>query len=305
MSKLNNPDLLRFLACPDCAGALRDSGDALQCVSCAHQFEIRTGIPLLYSKDTDFEHMREEENLAKMMVAPRLNAKERFSAEQWALSKDEFWSIVDRSAQRGGQSFINLGCGYDERFQRIQEQGNTFVNFDMIYDMLHGLQTKASAKSCVGGDINHLPFKKGSFDFAISIDLIHHESNDLPRLLQSFRDLLKPGGTLFLEDPNAWGLFQMWKSVLLPKPLYRQLRSAYHRIKRSEHRPADYEFPTSVWRVKSILQALGFRDIQFYPHTAYPAIGGSNYRIYRLLSSRSEYLRKYSNFHYMLSATRA
>jgi SAM-dependent methyltransferase len=303
MSGLTNPNLIQFLACPDCAGEIRELPHCLQCTSCSTEYEIRNGIPLLYSKKMDFAHMREEENLASMMKSARLNAKERFSADQWEISKREFWSMVQRLAPPSPQAYINIGCGFDDRFRDLERQGNTFVNFDMIYDMLFDLQRSAGAKSCVGGDLNHLPFKKGTFDYVVSIDVIHHENENLPRLLQSFRDLLKPGGTLFLEDPNAWGLFQMSKSIFLPRPLYRFLRSQYHGLKRSEHRPADYEFPTNVWRVMSILKRLGFRDIVAYPHTAYPSIGASSYRFYKLFSG-FDFVRRYHNYHYMLSAAR-
>jgi len=303
MSSLTNPKLIQFLACPDCGGELSELRNCLQCASCFTEYEIRNGIPLLYSKKMDFAHMREEENLAGMMKSPRLNAKERFSAHQWDISKREFWSIVHRFAPPSPQAYINIGCGFDDRFRDLELQGNTFINFDMIYDMLFDLQQRAGAKSCVAGDLNNLPFKKGTFDYVVSIDVIHHENENLPQLLQSFRDLLKPGGRQFLEDPNAWGLFQMSKSIFLPKPLYRFLRSQYHRLKRSEHRPADYEFPTNVWRVMSILKQLGFHEIVVYPHTAYPSIGESSYRFYKLFS-RFDFVRRYHNYHYMLSAAR-
>jgi len=250
----------------------------------------------------DTAHLREEENLASMMRTRRLSPREEFNLSQWNLSKREFWSRVRLEARRSPGTFVNIGCGYDDRSREIEQQGNTFINFDLIYDMLSELQGKG-AKSCVGGDINRLPFKKGMFDYVVSIDVIHHECDDLPDLLRSFRDLLKPGGMLFLEDPNAWGLFQMWKSMLLPRPLYRYLRSSYHRARRSSHRPADYEFPTNPRRVASILKSLGFGDLSFHAHTAYPCTSPAGYRIYSILG-RSDYIRKNHNYHYMLSATR-
>jgi SAM-dependent methyltransferase len=304
MSNLTNPDLIQFLACPDCGGELgKLISDHLKCLSCNAEYEVQNGIPRLYSKHMDFAHLREEEYLARIMKAPRPNAKERFSATQWDISKQEFWSTVRNTVPRLPKSFINIGCGFDERFRDIEQQGSTFVNFDMIHSTLVELQRSVSAKSCVAGDVNYLPFKKNMFDYVISIDVVHHENENLLKLLQSFRDLLKPGGTLFLEDPNAWGLFQMWKSIFLPRYLYGFMRSRYHKIKRSEHRPADYEFPTNVWRVMSMLRQLGFREIKVYPHNAYPCIGAASYRFYRLFSGL-DFVRKYHNFHYMLSAAR-
>jgi hypothetical protein len=124
------------------------------------------------------------------------------------------------------------------------------------------------------------------------------------RTLGSFRDLLKPKGTLLLEDPNAWGLFQMSRSIFMPRFVYRSLRSVFHTLKGSTHRPADYEFPTNVWRVMTILRELGFENIKCYPHTAYPTISERKHRIYCSLGG-SKCVRKYHNYHYMLSAVRA
>lgn len=301
MSNLINPELIRWIVCPVCDGDLADSVECLKCTHCGSEYKIRQGIPLLYPPNMDIDHLWTEENLARMMKSQRPNPKEQFSSLQWKNSKQEFWNMVRANIQTPPKSFVNIGCGYDSSFSQFEQQGYTFVNFDMIYDMLDTLQRDFGAKSCVGGDVHNLPFKKNFFDYIVSIDLIHHESKNVFTLLESFRNLLKPGGILFLEDPNAWGMFQMAKSILLPKPLYMFLRSAYHRLKRSTHRPADYEFPTSVWRVKAMLQRLGFHSIRIHSNKAYPCIGETSFRFYKLFSN-FEFIRKYHNYHYMISA---
>ncbi len=246
MSILTNPELIDFLACPDCGNDLIEVRYQLECHSCEKEYEIRNGIPILYSTEIDIEHLRQEENLAEMMKRERTTKKDQFSSSQWVLSKEEFWGMVKDKIEPAPKSLINIGCGYDSHFKQFEQKGHTFINFDLVYDMLYTLQLDHNAKSCVAGDINRLPFKKKSFDYVTCIDVIHHESHRIFDILKSFRDLLKLGGLLFLEDPNAWGMFQMAKSILLPKPLYKSLRAIYHKIKCSSHRPADYEFPTNV-----------------------------------------------------------
>ncbi|MGH7841237.1 MAG: class I SAM-dependent methyltransferase [Candidatus Binataceae bacterium] len=303
MSNLTNPELTQFVMCPMCGSDLAEFMNSLRCTQCSREYEIRKGIPLLYPAGMDIAHLHEEENLAVMMKSDKLNSKEQFISSQWKFSKREFWSVIESNIQEPPRTFINIGCGYDESFSKIEKLGNMFVNFDMVYAMLISLQSNVGAKSCVCGDINKLPFKKGLFDYVISIDVIHHEPDNVLAILETFRDLLKHGGTLFLEDPNAWGMFQMVKSIFMPKPLYRYLRSTYHRIKRSSHRPADYEFPTNVWHITSMLDKLGFKDIKIHPHNAYPSIGETSYRFYKLFS-RFEFIRKFHNYHYMISATK-
>ncbi len=303
MSCLTNPNLFQFVACPQCGGDLIEDSTSLYCNQCSSKFEVMRGIPLLYPSGMDPVHLYEEENLAAMTKSDRLTPKEKFSAAQWEFSKQEFWSMVERNIQPPSKAFINIGCGYDNNFSKIQNMGNTFINFDMVYKMLFELQDKFKAKSCVAGDITNLPFKKGKLDYVISIDVLHHESEKLTAILVSFRDLLKNGGILFLEDPNAWGIFQMAKSIFLPIPVYRRLRSIYHRIRKSSHRPADYESPTNVWGVVAILKKLGFEDIKVYPHIAYPCISKTSYQLYKALST-FDFIRKFHNYHYMISATK-
>jgi SAM-dependent methyltransferase len=298
-----NRELISLLACPNCGGDLLEAKNRLKCSLCYKEYEITNGIPILYPDNTDVGHLREEENLAGMMRQPRLSQKEQFSLSQWSASKQEFWEMVRSNIEPPPKCFVNIGCGFDSYFVQFEEQAYIFVNFDIVYDV-YALTREHGTKSCIAGDISSLPFKRSSFDYIVSIDVIHHESDKVFALLESFRNLLKPGGCLFLEDPNAWGMFQLAKSIILPKPLYRFLRSAYHRLKRSAHRPADYEFPTSVWSVRKMLRDLGFRNIRVYPNNAYPCIGETSFQIYKLFK-HIDWVRKYHNYHYMLSAERA
>jgi hypothetical protein len=298
-----DPGLLDLLACPKCRAALMQDPQGLKCTGCVASYEVKQGIPVLLPDDVNTEHFEEEQHLAQMMKSREQLPEEQFNLNQWTLSKREFFAMVRSVATGQQKKFVNIGCGFDPSFAEFEEQGHTFVNMDLVFDMLANLQKDLGAKSCVNGDVNSMPLKAGAFDYVISIDVIHHECERLPELLGSFRDLLKPKGTLFLEDPNAWGLFQMAKSIFMPRFVYKSLRSAYHTIKRSTHRPADYEFPTNVWRVMAILRDLGFEDIKCYPHTAYPTVSERSHRIYRSLSG-SEFVRKYHNYHYMLSAVR-
>ncbi len=250
----------------------------------------------------DLRHLQEEEKLARVMQRPRVSRREKFNLAQWENSKQEFWEMVRENIGAPPKVFLNIGSGYDHHFAGFERAGYTFFNFDLVFDILHNLQTESGAMACVAGDMNSLPFRKRSFDYLTCINVIHHQGDRVKALLESFAGLLQPGGKLFLEDPNAWAMFQMFKSALLPRPLHRLIRTAYHRLKRSTHQPADYEFPTSVWRVRRMLGELGFSNIQIHPNRAYPCIGEIGCRIYSWFPF--QFIRKYHNFHYTISATR-
>lgn len=295
------PELINILACPNCSSDLFQINNRLKCTYCGKEHEIRNGIPLLYPDNIDHEKLKEEENLAKIMKQPILNKKGKFNLIQWGNSKKEFWDMVKHNITKHQiKTILYIGCGYDNAFSGFEQEGNIFINFDIVYEMLYQ-QRDLGARSCVAGDVNNLPFKKESFDCVVCIDVIHHEINNLEILLGSYSNLLKPGGFLFLEDTNAWGMFQFAKSVLIPKPIHRLLRSYYHRIKQSTHKPADYEFPTSVYCVRKYLQDLGLCKITIYPNNAYPNIGPIKFRIYKFFG-KLKWVKKYHNFHYMLSA---
>jgi SAM-dependent methyltransferase len=180
--------------------------------------------------------------------------------------------------------------------------GHLFVNFDLVYEILEWLSSRSNARSSVAGDVKNLPFKASSFDCLTCIDLIHHESEQLEQLLASFSHLLRPGGLLFLEDVNAWGMFQFPKSILMPKALHRSLRSFYRdELVQSGHRPADYEFPTNPFTVKKIMERIGFVGIVFFPNRSYPTRHERLFRFYTFFSG-NERIAKYHNYHYMLMA---
>lgn len=294
--------LLPYLACPHCNKSCNQTNNTIHCIGCSRTYPLQHGIPVMYHEDTDTSHIEEEQELAAMMDRSHVGRKDAFSLEQWKQSKKEFWEMVKCTIDPPPKSILNLGCGFDTAGIDLQHKGYTFVHFDIVPEMLARLQREHGAEHCIAGDILHVPFQKEAFDYVVSIDVIHHEANDLRPILKTCYDLLKPGGTLYLEDPNAWGMFQFIKSILLPRPLYRALRELYHTLKGSTHRPANYEFPTNVWKVKRILRELGFTDIVVHPSTdAYPSIGPLNYKLYSLFTW-SKWIRTYHNYHYMLSA---
>lgn len=293
--------LSQLLACPDCGTDLSLEEQKLTCVSCKRDFPIEEGIPILYPCLVDETHIEEENKLAGMMLNKPTVLERSFSLEQWAASKTEFWNIVKNHSVQNGCTYINIGCGYDEHFTYFQNRGNVIINFDLVKNPLIKLKKVYGADHCVAGDIKKLPFKKNMFDYVICIDVIHHEYSQVRQILSSIHQLLRPGGILFLQDPNAWGMFQFYKSIVLPKFLHQFLREAYHHIRKSTHRPAKYELPTNVWKTKSVLAKSGFKHVIIYPNVTYPGISRRNYKIYQLLST-FDYVKKYHNFHYTIEA---
>lgn len=302
MTSLIEDRLLDLLACPRCSGELGPGEHSLTCFSCGTSFEVRGGIPVLMPDGIDLEHLAEEEKLGAIMTDKPASEKNTLSEQQWALSKIEYWDLV-RERLGTGNTIINIGCGFDMEFLELAAD-NVIVAFDLICPLLEKLRDDHGSTFNVAGGVQALPFRDEAFDAICCIDLIHHEPDRLSAIFDSFARILKPGGMLFLEDINAWGLLQFWKSKLLSRPLHGTLRDGWHIIRESEHRPAPYEFPTDVFRSMRMLGEAGFTDIEALELKSYPNTGKAGLNLYGKLSS-SERVRRFHNFHYMIFARRA
>lgn len=300
--------LLPLIVAPDDRSELSVEQNSLKSRDSGKTYEIEHGIPLLYPETLDAEHLAEEIDLAKQMKRMPSSQKDAFSLfEQWPGWKQALWQQIQSLIPNDTpKTIVYIGAGYDKRGDIFEKQGHTFVSFDLIYDMLKEHADEGKGSLFVAGDMNALPFKESVFDYIVVIDVIHHECDDLEPILKSFQHILKPGGSLLLADVNAWGLFQWHKSLLLPRPIYRTFRTAYHRWKNSYHKPADYEFPTSPKQVKKVLENIGFKDITFHPQkTFYPEVSPILQSVYAFLSKKFDRISTHHNYHYFLSAKKS
>ncbi len=299
MTPIIEDRLLDLLACPRCGGDLGPGEYSLTCFSCGTSFEVRGGIPVLMPEGIDLEHLAEEEKLGRLMTDAPESEKNALSEEQWKLSKQEYWDFVKENVG-AGKTVVNIGCGVDTAFLELAE-GNTLVAFDLMCSLLERLRDDHGSRLNVTGAVQALPFRDGAFNAICCIDLIHHEPDNLTTIFDSFARILRPGGMLFLEDINAWGLTLFWKSKMMPRKMHGALREGWHRIKGSAHRPAPYEFPTDVFGSMRMLEKAGFEDIEAMPLSSYPNTGRTGLSLFGKLSS-SDRIRRYHNFHYMLFA---
>ena len=299
MTHIIEDTLLDLLACPRCGGDLGPGERQLSCFSCGTQYDIRGGIPVLMPEGIDLEHLAEEEKLGELMADAPESEKDALSEEQWKLSKKEYWDFV-RERIGTEKTIVNIGCGVDTAFLELAD-GNTLVAFDLMCSLLERLRSEYGSRFNVAGAVQALPFRDKAFDAICCIDLIHHEPDRLEAIFESFARVLRPGGILFLEDINAWGLTQFWKSKVMPRKVHGALRESWHRIKGSNHQPAPYEFPTDVFGSMRMLEKAGFEEVEAVPLRSYPNTGRTGLSLFGKLSS-SDRIRRYHNFHYMIFA---
>ena len=104
--------------------------------------------------------------------------------------------IREIAAGRRNLRMIDCGCGTGYNLTTLlQPYGRAFA-FDMEPDALR--HARARGRPLVRADMEHIPFRSGSFDLATSFDVVHSVSDDHASVREMSR-VLKPGGYLVMN----------------------------------------------------------------------------------------------------------
>lgn len=99
-----------------------------------------------------------------------------------------------------GGTVADIGCGTGRLAHALDARGDRVVGLDTSLAML-GL-ARGNGTACVQADAFHLPLRGGAFDGVTALRLLFHFAQPGP-LLQEFRRLTRPGGTLVC-DTYTW-----------------------------------------------------------------------------------------------------
>ncbi|MFI5330302.1 MAG: class I SAM-dependent methyltransferase [Desulfobaccales bacterium] len=122
----------------------------------------------------------------------------------------EFLALLPELRRQGVRLGLDAGCGVGRQLLPLAHQGFKVVGVDREAAVLRVLKTALTAEALpaplLQADLRHLPFADGSFDLAISINVINHG------YAATFRDycreldrVLEPGGRLFINvSPRAF-----------------------------------------------------------------------------------------------------
>ncbi len=159
-----------------------------------------------------------------------------------------------RPANRRGEMLVDLGCGWGRWTIAAVRAGYSAWGVDVHLDALWAAQRVAQQLGAGADfaccDALRLPFRPASIDFVFSYSVLQHlEKNSVREALKGIARILRPGGTCFVQLPNAFGLM----SVL------RQGRRGFR-----QPRPGTFEM--RYWKRREIQQAFtssGFIDVRF------------------------------------------
>ena len=105
---------------------------------------------------------------------------------------------LDLPAAGGGMRILDAGCGSGRNMVELARRG-AVTGVELSSTSVE----KARARGCgevIEGSVLQMPFSDGSFDLAVSLDVIEHLEDDLGAL-RELRRVVAPGGALLVTVP--------------------------------------------------------------------------------------------------------
>lgn len=118
----------------------------------------------------------------------------------WFLGmRDISLSLLDKYLpQKRGLKVLDAGCGTGAMLPSLQRYGDV-TGVDLSDEALKLAKKRGKV---VKSEITKLPFKSGSFDLVVCLDVLYHQwVEDDSRVIKEFNRVLKKGGLLLLREP--------------------------------------------------------------------------------------------------------
>ena len=146
---------------------------------------------------------------------------ERAEYERLAALDRRLWWFRGLHAQMAGalgrhgewaadERVLDAGCGTGGLLVSLRDRMPAIELFGLELDAIAaGVAQSATGRPIVGGSVNRLPFRDGTFAAIVSADVLCHRGVEETTALQEFRRCLQPGGLLVLNLPAyGWLLSQ-------------------------------------------------------------------------------------------------
>ncbi len=103
------------------------------------------------------------------------------------------------------QAFLaDIGCGMGILAEVCRDKLAKYVGMDLAFERVKQARLRVPDKKCfwVVGDAQNLPFKSGSFNNVVSLEVIEHLP-DTKAYLKEINRILTPGGNFILSTPGS------------------------------------------------------------------------------------------------------
>jgi SAM-dependent methyltransferase len=123
-----------------------------------------------------------------------------------------------------GAKALDLGCGIGLYSFELARRGAVAVGVDTNLEYLGKAQAQAGAARSffVCADAQHLPFRDGVFDMAVSVEVLSHiPPQPRKRVFEGVERVLRNGGCAYYTFHNRWRLAcSRWLRFQRPREVY-------------------------------------------------------------------------------------
>ncbi|MGI9145249.1 MAG: methyltransferase domain-containing protein [Chloroflexota bacterium] len=199
-------DLLAWLQCPECGGALavqetRVTADEIEAgtLTCAqgHVFPVLRGVPRFveqdaYTQSFSYEWQRFQRTQLDS-VTRRHDTRDRLQA-----------SLNFPLEALRGKRVLDAGCGMGRFAEIVHAFGGEYVGLDYSFatDAAYQNVGHLAGVHFLQADIFRLPLADNTFDLIMSLGVLHH-TPDPRKAFSSLPRVLKPGGRLTITVYDA------------------------------------------------------------------------------------------------------
>lgn len=203
--------LLQYLACPDCKGVLKVSGQSrmehselkegvLKCQGCSRVYPVTNFIPRFVHTDGYVNTFSYEW---------RKHAKTQLDSFSGTLESEETFCKKTGFGLKDlqGKLVLDVGCGAGRFSEVVHKQGGVVIGIDYSYAIDAAFENLGLRPDVhfIQADVFRLPLRKEFFDYVFSIGVLHHTPNTKSAFKQ-LPCLLKTGGEIAIWVYSDEGL---------------------------------------------------------------------------------------------------
>lgn len=214
---------------------------------------------------------------------------------------EELQPVASRFVPRAGQ-VLEVGCGYGRNLVVLSQlPARLVVGCDVARDELAAARSRLARPDpertadigLIEQEPYRLPFRDGSFDLVVLWQVLEHvfSREEKKRVLAESVRVLRSGGHLLLETPNAWFPVDYHDNKLpfahwFPRRLRMELT---HRVRGKRYEPSQYMslrgYERLIREITAVRRISRATRIYFAPSfvKAWRSLGGTNLVLKRLI----------------------
>jgi len=256
-----------LLSCPLCHSEISKKGGSIFCINCKKVFPLLGGkiADLLVHRQPETEFSLEKwESIYSQNDTDLMGTEEEYKNLFMKPILKQIWKCHPSLSKR--KIFLEVGCGQGFLGEEMDKNGWFLIGIDFSLTGLKKLKSRLDQRKIknyllIRGNVENLPLKDNSIDFAYGAGVIGHLKNTQGTITEIYR-VLKKKGISFNAVPyfNLGNLFyrSAWGSI--PNfPVLKPLMEFIHlRLLRGRHLVFGYELQFTKSQLIKYHQNAGF-----------------------------------------------